>query len=183
MSKPRITAGMWRNRPLQVPAGATTRPTSSRTRETLFSMLTSRLGGFTGLRVADLFAGSGALGLEALSRGASFALFVERDACALAALRSNIAALDAGIRAQILAGNVASQPAPATPFDLIFADPPYGEVDLADLVDRLVSSLWLTDAGMICVEGAARAVPRPIHADLVAERIIGKAMIHLYRPA
>ena len=67
----RIIAGMWRGRPLTVPTGATTRPTADRTREALFSMLASRVGSFDGLRVADLFAGTGALGLEALSRGAA----------------------------------------------------------------------------------------------------------------
>ena len=78
-ARPRISAGDWRGRPLQAPAGQGTRPTSDRTRETLFSMLVSRLGSFEGLRVADLYAGSGALGLEALSRGAGHATFVEKD--------------------------------------------------------------------------------------------------------
>ena len=73
----RIIAGEWRGRKLQAPAGDATRPTADRTRETLFSMLLSRLGSFEGLVVADLFAGSGALGLEALSRGAASCLFVE----------------------------------------------------------------------------------------------------------
>jgi 16S rRNA (guanine966-N2)-methyltransferase len=75
----RIVAGQWRGRKLLAPEGDTTRPTADRTRETLFSMLTSRLGSFEGLRVADLFAGSGALGLEALSRGAAHAMFAEQD--------------------------------------------------------------------------------------------------------
>ena len=79
----RIIDGEWRRRLVQAPPGDTTRPTADRTRETLFAMLTSRLGSFEGLRVADLFAGSGALGLEALSRGAASCLFVEHDAAAL----------------------------------------------------------------------------------------------------
>ena len=87
----RIIAGEWRGRPLVAPKGDTTRPTADRTREALFSMLASRLGSFEGLAVADLFAGSGALGLEALSRGAASCLFVEQDKPALDALRANIA--------------------------------------------------------------------------------------------
>ena len=88
----RIIAGQWRGRKLIAPAGETTRPTADRTRETLFSMLVSRLGTFEGLRVADLFAGSGALGLEALSRGAAGCVFVEQDAAAIRAQQRDRAA-------------------------------------------------------------------------------------------
>ncbi|MEL6488148.1 MAG: RsmD family RNA methyltransferase, partial [Pseudomonadota bacterium] len=91
----RIISGQWRGRKLTAPKGDLTRPTADRTRETLFSMLTSRLGSFEGLEVADLFAGSGALGLEALSHGAAHCLFVEQDREAARTLRANIAALDA----------------------------------------------------------------------------------------
>ena len=93
----RIIAGEWRGRPLRAPEGDTTRPTADRTRETLFSMLLSRLGSFEGLSVADLFAGSGALGLEALSRGAASCLFVEQDPGAIRAIRANLAALPAPV--------------------------------------------------------------------------------------
>src|SRR3546814_13983274 len=85
----RIIAGQWRGRSIDAPKGDTTRPTADRTREALFSMLTSRLGSFEGLAVADLFAGSGALGLEALSRGAASCIFVEQDRAALDALHAN----------------------------------------------------------------------------------------------
>jgi len=85
----RIIAGQWRGRVLAAPKGDATRPTADRTREALFSMLTSRVGDFEGLAVADLFAGSGALGFEALSRGAASCLFVEQDRAALDALRAN----------------------------------------------------------------------------------------------
>ena len=84
----RVIAGSWRGRKLISPSGHTTRPTADRTRETLFSMLNSRLGGFEGLRVADLFAGSGALGLEALSRGAAHATFMDRSRTALDTART-----------------------------------------------------------------------------------------------
>ena len=91
----RIVAGEWRGRRLVAPAGDLTRPTADRTRETMFNMLASRVGSFEGLSVADLFAGSGALGLEALSRGAASCLFVEQDAQATKAIRTNIEALGA----------------------------------------------------------------------------------------
>ena len=120
----RIIAGEWRGRPLKAPEGDTTRPTADRTRETLFSMLASRLGSFEGLLVADLFAGSGALGLEALSRGAAEAIFVEQDPAALRILRANIANLRAQQRCDVRATSVlALGPAKRTP-DLLLLDPP-----------------------------------------------------------
>ena len=122
----RIIAGEWRGRRIDAPEGATTRPTADRVRETLFSMLASRIGSFEGLRVADLFAGSGALGFEALSRGAGLACFVESDARASAAIRANGRALSADERMQVIPGSALSLPK-SDPFDLIFADPPYGQ--------------------------------------------------------
>src|SRR4051812_6925565 len=119
----RIVAGAWRGRPIEAPAGEVTRPTSDRTREALFSMLASRLGTFEGLRVADLFAGTGALGLEALSRGAAHCTFVETDRKAIEALRPNAAKLGAGERADMRAQS--ALPPPPGPFDLILMDPPY----------------------------------------------------------
>ena len=119
----RIIAGRWRGRALIAPPGEATRPTADRTREALFSMLLSRLGSFEDLRVADIFAGTGALGLEALSRGAARCTFVERDREALAALKANIEKLGAegaDIRAQAAEGFSGG------PFDLVFMDPPYG---------------------------------------------------------
>ncbi|MCE3544070.1 RsmD family RNA methyltransferase, partial [Escherichia coli] len=91
----RVIAGQWRGRPLVAPKGDATRPTADRTREALFSMRASRFGSFEGLGVADLFAGSGALGIEALSRGAASCLFVEQDRAALDALKANLAKLGA----------------------------------------------------------------------------------------
>jgi tRNA1(Val) A37 N6-methylase TrmN6 len=98
----RIVAGEWRGRKLVAPKGEATRPTADRARETLFNMLNSRLGSFEDLRIADLFAGSGALGLEALSRGAAHVLFVEQDRAALDAIRANIAALDEQVKKKAL---------------------------------------------------------------------------------
>ena len=141
----RIIAGLYRGRPLIAPKGDTTRPTADRTREALFSMLTSRLGSFDELRVLDLFAGSGAHGLEALSRGAAGCTFVEQDNAALDSLRTNIAKLGASgaeIRAQSV---MALGPAPAH-YDLILIDPPYesgaGVVALERLLGFVVFLLF-----------------------------------------
>src|SRR5579859_5418898 len=119
----RIVAGQWRGRPLKAPAGSDTRPSSDRAREALFSMLTSRLGSFEGLAVVDLFAGTGALGLEALSRGAASCTFVEQDKAALDALRANIAALGAKADVRAQAVNTLG-PAPRA-YDVMMMDPPY----------------------------------------------------------
>src|SRR5881628_1352305 len=119
----RIIAGQWRGRKLIAPAGQSTRPTSDRAREALFSMLASRIGSFADLRVADLFAGSGALGLEALSRGAAHATFVDNNASAAAAIRRNAEKLKAPV--QIMTLSALSLPK-SVPFDIVFADPPYG---------------------------------------------------------
>src|SRR6476646_1865267 len=112
----RIIAGAWRGRTIEAPAGQSTRPTADRVRETLFSMLASRLGAFEELRVADLFAGSGALGFEALSRGAAHATFVESDPRAAAAIKRNAERLGAGERIQLRGGSALALPA-AEPFD------------------------------------------------------------------
>src|SRR6476660_6554249 len=119
----RIVAGEWRGRRLVAPPGRTTRPTSDRVREAVFCIL----GPLDGERVLDLFAGSGALGLEALSRGAGEATLVERDRAALKALRANVEALGAGAR--VIGGDVAafldSAAAAGGHYDLVFLDPPY----------------------------------------------------------
>ena len=139
----RIIAGQWRGRKLVAPTGDATRPTADRTRETLFSMLVSRIGAFEGLTVADLFAGSGALGLEALSRGAASCLFVEQDAAALRALRGNIANLHAQPETDVRAGSVLALGPAKAPLDLILLDPPYGTgagqvaLDKLNRLDRL----------------------------------------------
>ena len=122
----RIISGQWRGRKLAAPPGDATRPTADRTRETLFSMLVSRIGSFEGLAVADLFAGSGALGLEALSRGAASCIFAEQDPAAIRAIRQNIANLHAQQQCDVRAGSVLSLGPAKQPLDLILADPPYG---------------------------------------------------------
>lgn len=177
----RIIAGEWRGRKLAAPKGEGTRPTADRARETLFAMLTSRLGDFEGLQVADLFAGSGALGLEALSRGAESCLFVEQDRAAVDVIRANVATLAAGARARVEAGSVMALRAAAKPLDLILADPPYrsgaGEVAL----DRLLRLGWIGPETWIALETAFNEDVAVKGLVSETERKVGKGKLHLLR--
>ena len=177
----RIIAGDWRGRKLTAPAGDTTRPTADRTRETLFSMLVSRLGSFDGLSVADLFAGSGALGLEALSRGAARCTFVEQDAAALKALKANVAALEAGTRADVRASSVLSLGPAKEPLDLLLLDPPYGSGAGAVALDKLQRLGWIGPATWISLETAVNEEPEVKGLEAVADRKVGKARLTLLR--
>ena len=175
----RIIAGQWRGRKLVAPKGDATRPTADRTRETLFSMLLSRLGDFEGLAVADLFAGSGALGLEALSRGAASCLFVEQDRTALDAIKANIAALGARDQTRIEAGSVMALRAATAPLDLVLADPPYhsgaGEVAL----DRLLRLGWIGPQTWIALETAFNEDVAIKGLVIESERRVGKGKLSL----
>jgi 16S rRNA (guanine966-N2)-methyltransferase len=149
----RIIGGTWRGRKLRFPAGADIRPTPDRVRETLFNWLGAAV---QGARCLDLFAGSGALGLEALSRGAAHVTFVERDAAAAQALRLLLRewqARDARVERADALHYLAGE---ARPFDLVFLDPPFG----ADLLGRAAASLeerhWLQGSARIYLECAAR---------------------------
>jgi len=177
----RIIAGDWRGRKLTAPAGDTTRPTADRTRETLFSMLVSRLGSFEGLAVADLFAGSGALGLEALSRGAARCTFVEQDAAALKALKANVAALEAGTRADVRASSVLSLGPAKEPLDLLLLDPPYNSGAGAVALDKLQRLGWIGPATWISLETAVNEEPEVKGLEAVADRKVGKARLTLLR--
>jgi 16S rRNA (guanine966-N2)-methyltransferase len=176
----RIIAGAWRGRPLKAPPGDSTRPTADRVREALFSMLVSRLGSLDELRVADLFAGSGALGIEALSRGAAFACFVENNADATAVLRANIAALGAVERTQVTGGSALSLPRSA-PFDLILADPPYAPGSGTAVVQAVVRAGWLAPGGWLSVETARRDPVDPGELEIDATRDFTKARLTLLR--
>ncbi|MEI8057196.1 MAG: 16S rRNA (guanine(966)-N(2))-methyltransferase RsmD [Actinomycetes bacterium] len=158
----RIVAGVARGRRLSVPP-AGTRPTADRVREAMFSTWESRLTGLSGLRVADLFAGSGAVGLEALSRGAELAILVESDRRAAAVIATNIDAV--GLPGAVLVVSdvvrLVGAPPPAQvggPLDLVFLDPPYELAD--DVVESVLTGLvehgWLVDGARVVVERSRR---------------------------
>ena len=177
----RIVAGQWRGRKLIAPVGETTRPTSDRTRETLFSMLVSRLGSFEGLTVADLFAGSGALGIEALSRGAASCIFVEQDAAAIRALRSNLASLQAQAQGDVRASSVLALGPVKEPLDLILLDPPYTTGAGVVTLEKLQRLGWIGPATWISLETALKEPAEIKGLAQVAERKVGKARLTLLR--
>ncbi len=154
----RIVAGIWRSRVLEIADVEGLRPTSERIRETLFNWLTPRMAG---ARCLDLFAGTGALGLEALSRGAAAAVFVENSKVAIATLRRNLASLDAS-GAVIHAGSATEyiDAAGAESFDIVFLDPPFADDNLAELC-RLIdeSELVTTNANVYLEQDRARPEP------------------------
>jgi len=176
----RIIAGGWRGRPLEAPPGQGTRPTADRVRETLFSMLASRLGSFEDLRVADLFAGSGALGLEALSRGAAFAAFVETDSAATAVIRRNVEKFAVGERTRLFGGSALALPA-SPPFDLIFADPPYAKDSGSAVVEAVERAAWLAPGGWMSVETSRDDEVAAAGFEIDASRVVGRARLTLLR--
>ena len=156
----RIIAGSTGGRKLAAPPGALTRPTTDPVREALFSALAAMID-LDGVRFADLYAGSGAVGLESLSRGADHALLVESDPRAARVIRENIATLRAGPAARLVTGKVAqvtAGPPEGGPYDVVFADPPYAVPDdeLAVLQRALVEHGWLADDAVIVVERSRR---------------------------
>ena len=174
----RIIAGAWKGRAIVAPEGAETRPTSNRAREALFSMLVSRVGELDGLRVADLFAGSGALGLEALSRGAAHCTFVESDRAALDAIKANVAKLCApnpNERARVQAGT--AENFHGGPFDLVFVDPPY----LSGLGHKALAKITIAPGGWASIETARTEDVAVEGYEVDTERKYGKAKITLLR--
>lgn len=158
----RVIAGTAGGRRLATPEGRDTRPTSDRAREGLFSTVGALLGTLEGARVADLFAGSGAVGLEALSRGAAHALLVEANARAARVIRENIRTL--GLPGAELAVDKAERVAcrtPEEPYDFVFADPPYAVPDgaVVGLLEALRDNGWLAPGALVAVERASRGEP------------------------
>jgi len=156
----RIIAGAHGGRRLSAPAGALTRPTTDRVREAFFSALDSMID-LTDARFADFYAGSGAVGLEALSRGAAHALLVEGDARAARTIRDNIVTLRVGNAARLVTGKVAqvvAGPPDGGPYDVVFADPPYevSERDLIDVQQSLIDFGWLAPDAVVVLERATR---------------------------
>lgn len=157
----RVIAGEHRGRRLSVPQGRDVRPTSDRARESLFNMLTNGYrrpdgtGLLPGARVLDGFAGSGALGIEALSRGAAHVTFVERDREALACLRQNLAPFAQAT--QVIAGAIEALPQASAPADLVLLDPPYAYSELGSLLAQLSARGWLKRETLLVIERDARA--------------------------
>ena len=178
----RIISGTWRSRPLVAPKGDTTRPTADRTRETLFSMLASRLGTFEGLQVLDLFSGSGALGLEALSRGAAHCVFVEQDRAALSALETNITKLGAKAQCEVRKTSVQTLGPGPKAYDLILMDPPYGTGAGAVALDKLARLGWIASGALISVETSNREETVVNGFSVDTTRDVGNARITLLRP-
>lgn len=178
----RVIAGAWRGRRLTAPAGETTRPTSDRARQTVFDVLWhapwAGRGVVEGARVLDAFAGSGAMGIEALSRGAAEVVFLETDAVALAAIRANLRACRAEARGHVLRADATAPPPAPAPCSLVFLDPPYGQ----DLVPAALAALdragWIGDDAVVVAElGAGEALACPAGFTLADERRIGAARL------
>jgi 16S rRNA (guanine(966)-N(2))-methyltransferase RsmD len=169
----RIVAGTWGGRRIAAPAGPHTRPTSDRVREALFSALDS-LTDIHGARFADLYAGSGAVGLEALSRGADHVLLVESDARAARVIRENIARLDAAPGATLRSAPVeqvlAAGPPDGTPYDIVFADPPYAVLakEIETMLAALVDGGWLATDAVVVLERSSRG-PGPTRVEGITE--------------
>jgi 16S rRNA (guanine966-N2)-methyltransferase len=172
----RIIAGELGGRRLRTPPGDLTRPTSDRVREALFSRVESLLGGLDGIAALDLYAGSGAVGLEALSRGAAHAVLVESDRRAVAAVRANVGALGVGDRARVVADRVErvlgrAVVAPDGPADLVFADPPYSlpASSLHDVLATGAAGGWFADDALLVVERPTRDAPWAFPAEVRVE--------------
>ena len=178
----RIVSGRHKGRRLEAPSGQNVRPTSDRTRETIFNIIGGgRYGGrerIVGARVLDGFAGTGALGLEALSRGAKHAVFMENARRAIGSLRRNIEALDEEGNAQILTCDVLRPPPAQAPVDFLFLDPPYGRATGAPAIEALESAGWLADNILIVLEvGANEDIDAPEGFEILDERASGAARV------
>jgi len=178
----RIVGGRLRGRVLKAPASRAIRPTSERLRESIFDILAHAYGDpAAGGRAIDLFAGSGALGLEALSRGAAFALFVDDRAEARALLRANIETLGLGGASRVWRADATKLgKAPAT-YSLAFLDPPYAANLAAPALRALVEGGWLAPGAIVVVEEAARAnIDAPDALRLAEERVYGDTKIAIF---
>ncbi len=180
----RIVAGEFRGRPLAAPAGRAIRPTSDRLRETLFDILAHRYGApAAGARVLDLFAGTGALGLEAISRGAGWCLFVEEGVEGRGLIRANVEALGLTGRTRIFRRD-ATRLGPAgnlEPFDLVFADPPYGRGLGEAALAAAGAGGWLMPGALaVLEEDAAAKVEPPAGFTLEERRSVGDSSLRFF---
>ena len=178
----RIVAGKFRGKTLTSPSDDSIRPTADRVRESMFNILASRLGPvFEGVRVLDLFAGTGALGLEALSRGAAHVTFVDMGAEARGLIRDHIEAFGAGGITKLLRRDATDLGTPGSlkPFDLVFLDPPYGQGLGERALANLAAQGWLApDATVVFEESADAVVEIPAAFTLDDRRIYGAAAVH-----
>jgi 16S rRNA (guanine966-N2)-methyltransferase len=183
----RIVGGRHRGRRLVAPPGDNVRPTSDRAREALFDILShgsyAALGlPFAGRAVLDAFAGTGAFGLEALSRGAEAAVFIENSREALPALRRNISVLGEGERVQVIAADATRPPRAAFASSVAFLDPPYQSGLAAPALAALAAAGWLSEDAVAVVEVAAReAMPAPAGFEIIEERVYGAARLVFLR--
>ena len=183
----RIVGGRHRGRRLVAPPGELVRPTSDRAREAMFNILShgnfaaSGLP-FAGRPVLDAFAGTGAFGLEALSRGASAAAFIESERDAIAVLRRNVGILGEEDRAQIIAGDATRPPRAAFACAIAFLDPPYRSLLAAPALSALAAGGWLTPDALVVIEVAAREdLPLSAGFTLMDERVYGAARLVFLR--
>jgi len=177
----RIIAGSWRGRRIEFPALPGLRPTPNRIRETLFNWLQHAIAG---ARCLDLFAGSGALGLEALSRGAKELVFVEQAPAAAHALSAQLDRFGAAARARVVqVGAARFLRAPAEPFQVVFLDPPFGQGALAEYVALLASGDWVTPGGLVYLEceRSLGAPAVPPDWELLKSKSAGEVGYHLAR--
>lgn len=184
----RIIGGSWRGRRLAAPAGYAVRPTADRVREALFNILEHggfRAGGGSPIedaRVLDGFAGTGALGLEALSRGARHASFLERDRDARAVVEANIAACNAEEETRVLRADCLAPPRATAPCALVFLDPPYGEGLAGPALTALADAGWIADGALCVVElRATEEFPPPPGFDVQDERRYGAVRVVFLR--
>jgi 16S rRNA (guanine(966)-N(2))-methyltransferase RsmD len=180
----RVIAGSARGRRLAVFKGRDIRPTPDRVREALFSILQSKLGSFTGLKVLDLFAGSGALAIEALSRGATSACLVEKSSASVAIIRENLERCQLSAKAKVIAKDAwqALHSFNACAFDLIFLDPPYGQGSTERALVELDRLNLLTENGVLCAETATdESLPEAVgRLQRIDQRRYGTIMINFY---
>jgi len=181
----RVIAGRHRGRRLLAPPGPATRPTADRVRQALFDMLWhapwAGRAAVEGARVLDAFAGTGALGLEALSRGAGHATFLERDRAALAVLRGNLAACGETERSLVLTGDATRPPPAPAGCTLVFLDPPYGLGLVARAVPALVTAGWIVPGALVCAESETPPPLPPPGLAHLAERVHGAAALQVFR--
>lgn len=184
----RVISGAYGGRRLKTGQGPGYRPATDKVRQAVFSMLEARGLAWEGLTVADLFAGSGSLGIECLSRGAAHALFVEKSGRAAGLIRENLRGL--GVersRAAVLAKDVSAvlARAPEAPCGLVFVDPPYGKGLLAPALDALMGQGWLAEGGMLLaeVEAGLDLDPETVHPrlDVLTDRRYGQTRIVLWQ--